>query len=202
MLGSNSPAADSATFFKNTRQSAIFATGLLNRLSGGSDRRAGLIDIHPNTLQYLSHQYAGGPIEFLMSSVEAGARGIKGEFDPNKTPFVRQIFRKGKPSQWSYRTIFDTLEIAAKKDLSQMQKDRFYRAVDTGLKEEVYPEKTANGYIQDFIKAQEFITGNITDNIDTLIGMEKEDSDRLIGTYADSTQKRLRKEMILQERRK
>lgn len=187
------PSPDSEAYFKNTRKSAIFATSFLNNLTGGREGKAGLIDIHPNTLQYSYSQYLGGPFEFLTSSVEAGARGLKGEFDPNKTPFVRQVYRKGKPSQWSYRIIFDTLEIAAKKDLSQLQKDRFYRAVDTGLEEKVFDEDAASGYVQDFIRAQHGISGRILDNEEILGSMPKDDLDRLADTYSEKTQKKIKR---------
>ena len=67
-----------------------------------------------------------------------GARGVNGEFDIDKTPFVRQFVREGKPASFSYGIIYDTLERAFKKDISKMEEDRFYRAIEIGVKEKVF----------------------------------------------------------------
>ena len=186
------PQPDFKTYFDNTNSVSLFVTSMLNKISGGSDTKSGLIDVHPDSLEYAFDQYFGGPFEFAISSMEAGARGIKGEFDVNKTPFVRQFIREGKPSSFSYGVIYDTLERAFKKDISSLEEERFYRAVKIGLKEKVFDKDRANGFIQDFIKAKYQITGSVTNPINKAKinkKMPTEDRIKLLSTYSDRTQK-------------
>ena len=187
----NTPAPNSETYFKRVDSNALLVATMFNRLSGGKPGKAGLIDVYPNDLQYLFHQYVGGPVEFTASSVEAVARGLKGEFDPNKTPFVRKIYREGNARQWSNQIIYDTLDRAGKKEISEMEKDRFYRAIDTGLENELIEKKRANKNVQDFVKAIHNIEGAITvrENAVKILKMNKEDRIRLLKTYDDKTVK-------------
>ncbi len=185
------PKPDFETYFDNTSKTAIFSMKVLNKATGG------LVDIHPNSLEYLYNQWFGGPFEFVTSSIEAGAKGMKGEFDQNKTPFVRQFYRQGKPQQFSYKVIYDTLEKAFKQDITGMEKDRFYRAVDIGRREKIFDEKRESGFIQDFIRAQAKITGRITDNenIDKLRQLSSEDRKRLINSYSERTRRIVRRKL-------
>ena len=191
----NTPVPDSQSYFNNTSKGAIFSSQFLNKMTGGSETKAGLVDVHPNTLQYMYNQYLGGPFEFLTSSIETGAEATNGNFDINKTPFVRQVIRDGRTDSWSYNVIYDTLERAWKKDISQTEKDRFLRAVQIGLDEKVFEQDKANGYYRDFFRARHQIQGNITDNIDKLNQMPVEDKKKLISTYAESTQKTINKRL-------
>jgi hypothetical protein len=193
------PKPDVNTYFDSTSEASKFIAKFMNDISGGDTEndKAGFLDIHPGTLEYLYNQYFGGPFEFVTSSIEAGARGINGEFDVNKTPFVRQFYKETKPQQFSYKIIYDTLDKAYKKDLSQLEIDRFYRAVDIGLEENIFDEDIANGYRRDFIKARFRISGAITDEetITQLSKLPKQEQEMLINTYASSTQENLRKKL-------
>jgi hypothetical protein len=194
------PKPNAETYFNNATESSKFIASYLNKVTGGGDGKSGLIDVSPNDLKYLFDQYVGGPFEFAMTSIEAGAYGAEGKFDPNKTPFVRQFFRNNKPDSWAYGTIYDTLERAYKKDLTDLEKDRFYRAVDTGVSEEIFDQKKADGYVQDFLKAQYKIVGSVTGagadaTIEQIKSIPPEDRERLLNTYGETTQKRLRREL-------
>lgn len=185
------PPPNFKTYFDKTSDTAVFIAEMLNRATGGSETKSGLIDVHPNSLEYAFDQYFGGPFEFAISSIEAGARGVNGEFDIDKTPFVRQFVREGKPASFSYGIIYDTLERAFKKDISKMEEDRFYRAIEIGVKEKVFDRERANGFTQDFIKAKYQIEGSITNPINKarIKRMDKEDRNKLLSTYSPQTQK-------------
>jgi len=191
----NTPKPNSQSYFNNTSKGAIFISALVNRLTGGSDTKAGFVDIYPNDLQYMYNQWFGGPFEFVTSSIEAGAKSLKGEFDINKTPFVRQVIRDNKPEQWSYGTIYDTLERAWKKDLSKLEKDRFYSAVALGLEKKIFDRDKANTFIQDFIKAQYQIVGSIRDNGAKLNVMDPKDRNLLLESYSERTRPSILKAM-------
>lgn len=188
------PKPNSATHFKNTGEVAIFITSMLNNLTGGNEGKSGFIDLRPDDLEYMYDQWFGGPFEFVTSSLEAAARGIGGEFDPNKTPFVRQFFREGRAQQWSYSVIYDTLEKSYKKDLSDIEKDRFYRAVDTGVEEKIFDQDRADGYIRDFIRALYKISGPVTDdiNIESLSKASDEEVEKLVNTYSSATRRKVK----------
>lgn len=196
---SNTPKPNVNSYFASASDTAKFITAFMNDISGGDTEKekAGLIDMHPDDLEYLFDQYFGGPFEFVQTSMEAGARGLNGEFEPNKTPFVRQVYREGYPQQFAYSVIYETLERSYKKELSDLEKNRFYRAIDIGLEEDVFDQKRADGYTKDFIKAQYKITGTITEdkNIEIISNMPEEDQTRLISTYAEGTQTKIEKEI-------
>ncbi len=189
------PKPDAETYFRNTSETSKFITELLNVLSGGGDGKAGAIDIHPDSLEYLFNQYTGGPVTFAQQTLEAIGRGLIGEFNPSKTPFIKKFYRKDEPKSFVYGTINDTLARAYKKDLETLEINRFYRAVDVGLNKEIISQEYADKVIKDFIKARYKILGTITseENKNKLQDMKEVDRDRLIETYSEATQKKLDK---------
>lgn len=193
----NTPKPNAETYFKNTTESAKFIASFLNNITGGGEGKSGMIDISPDDLDYLYDQWIGGPFEFVTSSLESAGQGIAGEFDPNQTPFVRQVFTENRVDSWSYGVIYDTLEKASKKDLSKMEEDRFYRAIETGLEEKIFEQDKADDFIKDFIRARYGIVGTITDDegIAQLKKLPKADQDRLISTYSERTQTTIRNKL-------
>jgi hypothetical protein len=161
------PEPNNKMYFDNAQGSFIAIASALNRLSGGDDKYAGLIDLSPNDYQYVYEQMLGGPVEFMTSMMESGARGLKGEFDPNKTPFVRKFFKEGKPKQFAYETIYNTLSRAGKYKVSDLEKNRFFEAVDLGEDNRVFDEnkkknkEKADNYRRDFLKAIYNIDGDM-----------------------------------------
>lgn len=190
------PKADSEVAFKNTSQTYIGIAKFLNKITGGSEGKAGLLDFHPESLNYVFDQYIGGPVTFAQQSLEAIGRGATGEFNPSKTPFVKKFYRKDEPKGFVYGTISDTLERSLKKDLSELEINRFYRAVDTGLNKEIISQDYADSVVKEFIKARYGVSGSITseENKTKLQRMNEVDRDRLIETYSESTQKKLNRE--------
>jgi len=184
------PKRDSETYFKSADGWSKFMAGFLNKMTGGNEHRAGIIDVHPGSMEYLYNQWFGGPFEFATSTFEAGARGLNGEFDPNKTPFVRQVVRQGKTQTFSYGVIYDTLERAWKKDISDFERDRFFRAVDIGLEEKLFDQKRANEFTRDFLKAI-YKIDKITsyETAKKIMAMPEEDRIRLLKSYSERTRK-------------
>lgn len=193
----DTPKPNSETYFNNTSEMAIVITEFLNNISGGGDGKSGLIDVSPNDLEYLYNQYLGGPFEFTTASIEAMALGANGEFDKNKTPFVRQFIRDGQLKSWSYGVIYDTLDRAYRKNLSDIEVDRFYRAIETGATENIFDQARADTFIRKFVKAQYRIEGDVDSDTfnEALRAMPKDEQDKFIGTYAEKTQERIRKEL-------
>ncbi len=180
-----SPKPNSQVYFDRTAKSWIFIAQTMNRLTGGNDKKAGLLDASPEDYQYLYDQYFGGPFEFATSTIEAGAQGLNGEFDPNETPFVRQFYREGKPQQFAYGVIYDTLENARKKDVSPLQRERFFEAVDIGLENKLFDKDKANEFTRDFLKAVYQIEGDIEsqENRTKINSMSSSDRSKLRRAY-------------------
>ena len=122
------------------------------------------------------------------------ARGVDGEFDPNKTPFVRQFYKEGKVDQWSYGVIYDTLERSGRYDIGKEEEQRFFRAVETGVDEEIFDQDKANGFVQNYLKAQSEIDAGITEDesIEKISKMNAKERDMLIETYGSQTQRKIR----------
>ena len=189
------PQPDFKTYFDKASEPSKFIAEFLSGITGGNKDYAGLIDIHPNSIDYLFSQYAGGPFEFVMDSISSAMDVAKGEYDPNKTPFVRQFYRNEKPSQWSYGMIYDTLERVGKYKISDLEEKRFYDAVETGLEFNIYDEDTAQGYIRDFIKAKYKIVGRIgsEETAEKLASLSKEDLEKIFKAYSKRTIKTIKK---------
>jgi len=184
------PLPNSAIAFDRTANGAVFAAKLMNRMTGGDADTSGLVDLHPEDLQYLYDQYFGGPFEFISSSIEAGADFTQGDFDPNKTPFVRQFYRKNKPESWAYGVIYDTLDRAYRKDLSEMEVERFYKAIDEARAAGA-DEDRINNNVRDFVRARYKMSGAATSeaNINKLDSMTEEDRKRYLNAYSERTRK-------------
>lgn len=191
------PGPANEQYFENAKTPFIFLASAVNKLTGGKEGRSGIIDHSPNDYQYLFDQLIGGPVEFSVTSLEAMARGVNGEFDPNKTPFVRKILHEGEPRSFSYGIIYDTLEKAGKKDLSEIEKNRFFNAVDDGLENMVFTQDRADGFTRDLLKAQYNILGNIDSpmSINIIRDMPPVERTMLINSYEEKTQKKIREKI-------
>ena len=191
---STTPKPDHMVYFKSASQWSVFLAEMLNKVSGGTEGRSGLVDLHPNTLQYLADQYGGGLLKFVMNTYESGARASRLEFNPNRTPFVRQIYRNGFEERWTYQSLSEPLKMARKKVLPELVRQRFFEANDRALEMELIDIKKHRRNIQDFLKGQYKIDWAVDDfrSIDIIMNqMPEADQVRLLKTYDARTIRRI-----------
>jgi hypothetical protein len=87
-----SPSPDSQNSFKNTSDAAKGVAAGINSLFGGNEIEPGWWDWHPETYQYIWGFFTGGIGRFADRSLDTAIKASEGEFDPEKTPFVRSVY--------------------------------------------------------------------------------------------------------------
>lgn len=88
----SAPPPDSQQAFRNTSPVAKRTAEILNEVTGGNSIEPGMVDVHPDTLEYLWGFFTGGMGRFASQTAETAQRGINMEFEPTKTPFVRSLY--------------------------------------------------------------------------------------------------------------
>jgi hypothetical protein len=105
--------SDSALGRDKTNQAFKTAAKYLNMPGGGTEYQEGWIDVHPETLRYMVEYLGGGLGATVLRTAETAARAKDGEFESNKTPFVRRFY--GKVNDYGDQTAFyDRLDELAK----------------------------------------------------------------------------------------
>lgn len=101
---------DSATGMKRTPEWIKATAKGLNRLTGGDDATKGLIDVAPETIKFGIDTLAGGIGTDASYAVGAVSDAAKGNFDVDKTPFVRDVVRDLPDSTREYYVAKDKFE--------------------------------------------------------------------------------------------
>ncbi|CAN7686722.1 hypothetical protein LJR030_003144 [Rhizobium sp. LjRoot30] len=86
------PPPNSHQAFKSTHPFFTWTAERLNALTGGDDIQPGVIDVHPDSMEHLWGFFTGGIGRFLSQTAETGQRALQGEFEPQKTPWVRSFY--------------------------------------------------------------------------------------------------------------
>jgi hypothetical protein len=87
-----SPSPDSQRSFRNTSDAAKWVAETVNSVLGGNEIEPGLWDFHPETYQHVWGFFTGGIGRFADRSLDTALKALEGEFDPEKTPFVRSVY--------------------------------------------------------------------------------------------------------------
>jgi hypothetical protein len=64
----------------------------MNAATGGNKIEPGAIDVYPDAIEHMWGWFTGGIGRFASQTIETGQRGIDAEFEPTKTPFVRDFY--------------------------------------------------------------------------------------------------------------
>lgn len=86
------PPPKSEQAFSSTSPAFRWGAETLNKISGGSDKLPGAIDVYPDSLEHLWGWFTGGLGRFASQSVETAQRGVDLDFEPKKTPFIRSFY--------------------------------------------------------------------------------------------------------------
>jgi hypothetical protein len=89
---------DSSIHKKSTNFMAKWVAKTLNDLTGGSEKESGLIDVHPDALQYIFESYTGGVGQFFERTAGLVAAPFTGkEIKYNDIPFFRRMAGEQNP---------------------------------------------------------------------------------------------------------
>ena len=129
-------------------------TTWLNKVSGGSEKVSGKIDIAPGTVEHLLTAFTGGAGKFIERSYRTGKQLLAGETPPlREIPFVRTVV--SEPSKYTalYK-MKDMLDESARTIYSDQERKEFYKYLDMVVADAVRTKKEANKYKSDFNKNQ------------------------------------------------
>lgn len=86
------PPPESQRSRSSTNSLAIAIAEGMNKATGGDEIVPGAIDVHPGTLEHVWGFFTGGIGRFGMKTYETATRGVQGEFEPTKTPWLRSFY--------------------------------------------------------------------------------------------------------------
>jgi hypothetical protein len=98
------PKPESERYFKSVNPTARFATQWLNRLTGGTENRSGLIDVSPEVVEMLVETYTGSLGKLAKDSVSLPFLAASGDLEMHRVPFVRKVF--GQKADYADTTIY------------------------------------------------------------------------------------------------
>jgi hypothetical protein len=101
---------DSATGMKRTPDWIKATAKGLNKVTGGDDATKGLIDVAPETIKHVIDTLTGGLGTDASYAVGAVSDAAKGDFDVDKTPFVRDVVRDLPDSTREYYAAKDKFD--------------------------------------------------------------------------------------------
>ncbi len=111
--------------FKNANKQFVSATEWLNDVTGGDERKRGLIQINPSAAQYLMEQYTSGPGRLLANTLISGPKdgwnfilGNETDFNIRKIEGLNAFFTQGNDQTQFYR-------IKAKFNLYERESKKF-----------------------------------------------------------------------------
>ena len=132
---------DSQLSFNSVRKPSKAFTTWLNRISGGTEKVAGAVDVSPETLDHFIDFFGGGAGKFVANTVETSTSIAKGEFPAlNNVPMVRQTVKE--PSEFKDRGVVrDMLNESKRTIFNSAQTARFNKSLDNLVKEKLIDSK-------------------------------------------------------------
>ena len=145
----------SQLYFDSVRPNTKTTTDWLNKVTGGSEKVSGDIDISPEALDHLIDGIGGSALRFVRNSVETGKTLVKGgKFESyRRIPFVRQVITEPSKYTLKYKAR-DMLDESARTIFTEQEKEDFKRYVKISKQEGVLSRKDAKKWIKDFNKNQ------------------------------------------------
>ena len=121
--------------FKSVRSTTKDVTDWLSKITGGSEKRAGKIEINPEHVDHLIDEATGGVGKFFANTLTTGKSFIsESQFPPYKNiPVVRQ-FIKEKSDYQARGVVYEMLAKSSYKKFNKEMQDRFYRQLEYAKK--------------------------------------------------------------------
>jgi len=122
---------ESQRYFRSVNPYTKYVTTLLNRITGGSERERGLIDVSPEYIDHVFDFVGGGTGKFITRSIGVPWTLIsEAKFPPpEKIPFVRQVY--GERSEWmDFKKINEYISESGRKRFSKKEIQDFMTSLN------------------------------------------------------------------------
>jgi hypothetical protein len=173
---------DSHTEFKNTSPMMAGLAHGLNRITGGTGVKSGLVDISPNTMQWLFDTGMGGVGRVTNKTVDLATSGIEHAVAPpgditvtpvdvKNVPFLEKFFTEGREADYKGK-VFDILQRSGNNEISGEETNQFYEAMFNAMGRGQINYKQFKTYQKQFLDNQTRI-----DMGNTMPDWEKKDFD-------------------------
>jgi hypothetical protein len=150
----------SQLYFKNVRQTSRIFTDWLNRITGGSEEKSGVIDVSPEWVDHFIDWGTGGLGRFIGEGVETGYTLLaEGSFpDLYNTP-VANLFVKASSEYSDVQKISEIYLESKRKTISVDQRKRFYELVNRAVEDGTIEAEDGDKKIEAFKRNQGLPTG-------------------------------------------
>ena len=145
---------DSQLYFDSVNPSIKGITTWLNKVSGGSEKVSGKIDVSPETIEHLLTAFTGGAGKFIERSYRTGKQLLAGETPPLKEiPFVRTAVSEPSKYTMLYK-MYDMLGSSARTIYTEKEIEDFNRYLRMSVEDKVITNAKAKNFKNKFIKNQ------------------------------------------------
>ena len=145
----------SQMYFKRVNVYTRRLTDWLNRITGGTEKVSGVIDVNPELLDHMIDFVGGGLGRFITNSVNLGTTLLTERDIPEigKIPMVRQFLKEPWPGT-DTRTIYDLLDESQRNVFGQREKTKFADAIRRARKENMITGEQREQFEKEFRQNQ------------------------------------------------
>lgn len=145
---------DSTLYFKSARQESVAVAKFINRLTWGSEKVRGKIDINPETFDLFIDSYLGGIGKFGGDVIDSLHSFSKMEIpDTRNIPFVNQMVKEPSASFARSRAL-DTLADSGRTIFGEIDTQRFRDDMKYAFQEKIITAEQYSNYLRRFTKNQ------------------------------------------------
>lgn len=148
---------ESSKYFSTVRPITKSITDAVNKVTGGTELKAGYVDVSPEIIDHFIDYFTGGTGKFVMNIANGTYQVTKGEVpEVSNIPFARTFY--GKPSDYrDTKIVYEYTNNAFKEEFTEREKRDFYKSLDNALKEKQIDDKEHKKLKETFEKGQKLI---------------------------------------------
>ena len=148
---------DSLQYWKGVDKTFKEITSFLSRASGGEGMEAGLVEVSPESLEYMWKQYTGGLGKFATNIVQTGRAIVEGdEVNPNNVPIVRRFYGLSMESA-GLNAMGEIEDKAKSKNFSKEELSGYQELLGRLLEEGIVSEKQYSAKVKEMNKNQAMV---------------------------------------------
>tara|TARA_R100000315_G_C5215714_1_gene128788 strand:- start:416 stop:1237 length:822 start_codon:yes stop_codon:yes gene_type:complete len=145
---------DSQLYFDSVNPDIKAVTTWVNKVTGGSEKVSGKVDVSPETLEHLLDTFTGGTGRFIERSYRTGKQLLQGNVPPLKEiPFVRTFVSEPSKYTMLYK-MYDMYRASGKTIYTENQIKEFKRYLSSSVKDGAIENKKAQRIMKTFNKNQ------------------------------------------------
>jgi transcriptional regulator with XRE-family HTH domain len=149
------PKPESELGRKNATELNTWISKELNKITGGSEFRSGIIDINPDKTDFVLKTLSGGAGKFAIRSSQSGANLITGNWDKleaSEIPFARVFY--GQPKEFTDLQSYFDKRIEVNQFMEEVRADKITGADKDRIREMYKVSKAVDGALRNLRKAE------------------------------------------------